>query len=148
MEEKVINSILSDISSAEIIKENFDSAVEGIANKLREQVLEKLKTYYPNAEIENASSRVSSKFIPVKNGRLGLESFNGKGIFKNKALFIGLLKHNQETQRWEWENCVPIYDKDNLYRKLQDFVKGDFSVVNTIINSTKEYIQANKLVVT
>lgn len=147
MEEQVRKAILSDISSAEIIKETFDKAVENVANRFRDAVLEKLKVDYPNAESENARTSLNSIFIPVKNGRLGLESFNGKGIFMNKALFVGLLKHNQENQNWKWDNCVQIFDKESLYQKLQDFEKGDDSVIDYIVTSTKEYIQTNKLVV-
>ena len=147
MVDKVRTAILSDISSAEIIKENFDSAIENVANRLRDAVQKKLITYYPKAVSENARSNVSSIFIPVLNGRLGLESFNGKGIFMNQALFVGLLKHNQENQAWKWDNCVQIFDKKTLYQKLQDFEKGDYTVVDYIVTSTKEYIQANKLVV-
>jgi hypothetical protein len=147
MEEQVRKAILSDISSAEIIKETFDKAVEDVSNRLREEVLIKLRDDYPSAESVNAQRRLSSIFIPVSNGRLGIESFNGKGIFMNEALFVGLLKHNQENQKWEWENCTPIFDKESLYQKLQDFEKGDDSVVDYIVTSTKEYIQTNKLVV-
>ena len=147
MVDKVRTAILSDISSAEIIKENFDSAIENVANRLRDAVQKKLITYYPKAVSENARSNVSSIFIPISNGRLGLESFNGKGIFMNQALFVGLLKHNQENQAWKWDNCVQIFDKKTLYQKLQDFEKGDYTVVDYIVTSTKEYIQANKLVV-
>ncbi|MDY0142436.1 MAG: PD-(D/E)XK nuclease family protein [Bacteroidales bacterium] len=147
MEGQVRKAILSDISSAEIIKDNFDKAVEVVANRLRDKVLKELQNYYPSAKRENARSNLISIFIPVSNGRLGIESFNGKGIFMNKALFVGLLKHNQENQNWKWDNCVQIFAKESLYQKLQDFEKGDDSVVDYIVTSTTEYIQANKLVV-
>jgi hypothetical protein len=147
MEEQVKKAILNDIASAEIIKEALEKAVEDVSNRLRKEVLIKLLDDYPSAESVNAQQRLSSIFINASNGRLGIESFNGKGIFMNKALFVGLLKHNQENQNWKWDNCVQIFDKETLYQKLQDFEKGDYSVVDYIVTSTKEYIQANKLVV-
>ncbi|MDD3686520.1 MAG: PD-(D/E)XK nuclease family protein [Bacteroidales bacterium] len=145
MEEQVKKAILNDIASAEIIKDNFDKAVEVVANRLRDEVLEELQNYYPSAKRENARSNLISIFIPVSNGRLGIESFNGKGIFMNKALFVGLLMHNQENQKWEWENCTQIFDKKKLYEKLQNFEKGDIGIVNEIVDKVKEYINTKNI---
>ncbi|MDY0388466.1 MAG: PD-(D/E)XK nuclease family protein [Methanolobus sp.] len=144
MEEQVKKAILNDIASAEKIKNTFDSAIEDVSSRLRDAVFNRLINDYPNAEKVDIKS-FRSIFIPASNGRLGIESFNGKGVFEKQSLFVGLLVENKENQRWEWKNCDIIYDKKQLYNKLQDFEKGDISVVNEVVNKVKEYINNKKL---
>ncbi|MDD3723483.1 MAG: PD-(D/E)XK nuclease family protein [Lutibacter sp.] len=146
MEEQVKKSILNDIASAEKIKSTFDSAIEDVSNRLRESVFEELRKDYPKAEIEIVNIKsFRSIFIRVSNGRLGIESFNGKGAFEKQSLFVGLLVENKENQKWEWKNCDIIFDKEQLYKKLQDFEKGDITVVNKVVNKVKDYINTKKL---
>lgn len=146
MEEQVRKAILNDIASAEKIKSTFDSAIEDVSNRLRESVFEELRKDYPKAEIEIVNIKsFRSIFIRVSNGRLGIESFNGKGAFEKQSLFVGLLVENKENQKWEWKNCDIIFDKEQLYKKLQDFEKGDITVVNKVVNKVKDYINTKKL---
>lgn len=154
MSNQIQNIILSDIESAEAIKNQFDSALEKITKDFKTRIINELNEYFSDYNItcySNSWRNFSSIFIKSKDKEfeIGIESFNGQGHDNN--LFIGAIDFKKKSKErryikggWIDGTIEPIWDKQNLFHKLQSFANGNDlvkeKIINEVLQITVDYI--------
>lgn len=151
MSNQIQKIILTDIESAEIIKNQFDNALEKISNDFKTHLINELNEYFSDYNITCYSKswrNFSSIFIKSKEKdfEIGIESFNGQGHY-NGDLFIGAIDFEKKNKNvsytkggWITGSDERIWDKQNLFHKLQSFANGSSLVKETLINEILKII--------
>lgn len=156
MQEQIQKIILSDIESAEAIRNQYDKAVKNVTKELKAHIVKKLNLSFVNKKYtvkEQECGQFSSIFISSlqKEFSIGIESFNGQGHY-NGDLFIGAIdfgKKNKEINyiKGGWINgsIEKIWDRKALFQKLQDFANGDEQsrelIISTIVEKIEEFVK-------
>jgi len=145
--EKVIRENLKE---AKIIFEGYDKVLNNVSNELRNDVLNRIKielnTIYPKAkasiEDNNSCSSIFIDYFENYEGRIGIESFNTKGIFENNALFIGKLIFIKE-KNWTWKDKKTIFLKDELWNNIDEYSKNKNreKIVEKIVDAVLDYLK-------
>lgn len=161
MKKEIHNLIYTNIISSEKIAQEFDNAIDSVANELRYLIKGRLieENIISDKElisIGQDKGKFSSIWIKVKSDdklRIGIESFNGKG-HKDGALFIGVVDFKKSDNNikykfgiWLDNRFEIIWDKSKLYMKLQEFANGTeltkVNIANEIVKKVAEYIEKN-----
>lgn len=156
MQEQIQKIILSDIESAETIKNQYDKAIKNITKDVKSHIVRKLKTPFEGKAYkvrEQEWGQFSSIFIssPQKDFSIGIESFNGQGHY-NGDLFIGSIdfdKKNKEINyvKGGWINgsIEVIWNRSLLFQKLQDYANGNEQsrelIIDAIVEKIEDYIK-------
>jgi len=161
MKSEIHKLILSNIDGSEKIAQEFDSAIEKVADELKEllsQILNenKITSETGSISLKKSKERFSSIWLKVKSDDkkfFGIESFNGKGHL-NGSLFIGTVDFNRSDDKikykfhiWIDGTIEIIWDKSELYLKLQEFANGNektrHNIANEISLKISDYINRN-----
>jgi len=161
MKNEIHKLILSNIDGSEKIAQEFESAIEKVADELKELVSQillenKITSETGSISLKKSKERYSSIWLKVKSDDknfFGIESFNGKGHL-NGSLFIGTVDFNRRDNKikykfhiWIDGTIEIIWDKSELYLKLQEFANGNektrHNIANEISLKISDYINRN-----
>ena len=162
MGKEIFKAIASDIKSAEYIKNTFDDAINYYADKLKSDIIDKLKEKYPKTVIEiKEDSSISNMFVwfPKEEIHFGIESFNNNSIFQIKEggrnhLIIGRVDwrgkdsgHNISHGIWLKDfQKKEICAKYELFEKIKQYSSNNNSrskVINDIFEEITDYIDSH-----
>ena len=145
MSTQIQKIILTDIESAEAIKNQYDDALKKVINDFKAHIINELNEYFLDYNIicySNSWRNFTSVLIKSKEKdfEIGIESFNGQGHFEGE-LFIGAIDFKKKNQNvsytkggWITGSIETIWSKQNLFYKLQGFANGSSLVKETLIN--------------
>lgn len=148
MKQEIHKLILSYIVGSETVAQEFDNAIEKVADELKNLVKEilvdnKVITDTGSISLKKSKERFSSIWMKPKSDDTfftGIESFNGKGHM-NGSLFIGLVDFNRRDNKIKYkyhiwiDNTIEIiWNKSVLFLKLQEFASGTESTRHNIAN--------------
>lgn len=165
MEKEVYKAILEEVDSAEKIKDNFDYAIQYYSERLKQEIIDKLKSKYPGVIIETKDNKSFSNifvWFPNKKVHFGIESFNNYSLFnssthqkKQKHLVIGYVdwkginsEHNISYGIWLKDFPQKnICTKSELFENLRQYSSNDenikASIVDFFIREITTYIDDN-----
>jgi hypothetical protein len=153
MAKEVFKAIVSNIGSANTIKENFEKAITYYSEKLKKEIINKLKAKYPNAIIETKNDNSFSNifiWFPNEEVHFGVESFNNNSLFNNKNkepkeqkhLVIGRVdwkgkEGGNNISHGIWLKDFPIKNictKGELFQKLNEYSANNNHSVSKVVN--------------
>lgn len=147
-----INKIIQEnLLASSKINIEYDKALEKVAKSLRNAIINKLESSYPQFKIEkndtktnnykNETERFVGIFISIDGMMIGIESFNTKGTFNKGNLFIGIF-NNELNKNNPWNNIHTIIFNDDLLKNLDKYGKGEEKeeIENEIVEKVKAYI--------
>ena len=142
--EEIHKVIRENLNAAKSISEEYDKILTDVSNGLRNDVLKRLRTEYPQANIETGdfgrdswASSIWIDSIDNLNERIGIESFNTKGKHFGSALFIGKFINSI------WVETIEIMSNDKLLEKLDEYGKNENRemIVKEIVDYVKDYVK-------
>lgn len=150
------------LKGAKAIAESYDIALKEVSNALKNEVANKLKSIYPTAKIEIpdkqpkerqkdeyfSSIHINSLLLKnfdgsIFNGPIIIESFNAKGIFFGRSLFIG--KFSEDNPKFYADEKI-ILEQDELFDDLDKYGRSEDKeiIINTIVDVITTYIDVRK----
>lgn len=153
MSKEVDKIILSDLKSAEIIRNRYFKTLKAITDKLKRDIIEKLcnefSFEYKDSKIYQ--DKYSSVFLKIKElpHLIGIESFFGTG-HRDGSLFIGLIEFDKEKRNeehnyinggWLDSSIRNIWNKDVLFQKIEEYNNNPQKVIEELTQQISAHIR-------